>query len=56
MFVNTAVIVLVVDYDWRNNWNNNSGLVTQATDILISNAVVSPLLYFLNPGIIVQNI
>ena len=49
MFFNTAVIALIVNFDWRKDWFVPGGLATDATYILISNAIVSPLLYFFSP-------
>ena len=49
MFINTAVIALVVNNDWRSDWFVSQGLMADATYILISNAFVSPLIYLLSP-------
>lgn len=51
MFVNTAVIALVVNYDWENDWFVAGGLINDATYILFSNAFVSPMIYLFSPTV-----
>ena len=54
MFVNTAVIAIVANYSWQNNWFNDGGLASDATYIIISNALVTPLLYLLSPSMCIH--
>ena len=49
MFFNSAVIALIVNYDWQEDWFTRGGLVFDITYIVISNAFVSPLLYIFSP-------
>ena len=56
MFFNTAVIALIVNFEWRKDWFVPGGLVTDATYILISNAFVSPLLYYFSPMLCVHKL
>ena len=56
MFFNTAVIALIVNFEWKKDWFVPGGLVTDATYILISNAFVSPLLYFFSPMVCVHKL
>lgn len=51
MFVNTALIPLIVNVNWKNSWFEPGGLVTEATYLLISNAFISPMIYLLSPTI-----
>lgn len=56
MFFNTAVIAIIVSYDWEEDWFKPGGLVTDATYILISNAFVSPLIYLASPMVCVHKL
>lgn len=56
MFFNSAVITLIVNYDWKNDWFVPGGLATDATYILISNAFLSPLLYYFSPMVLVHKL
>jgi hypothetical protein len=56
MFFNTAVIALIVNYDWYEDWFVPGGLATDATYILISNAIVSPLLYVFSPMVCIYKL
>jgi hypothetical protein len=49
MFFNSALIALIVNYDWEKDWFTRGGLVYDITYILISNAIVTPLVYYLSP-------
>jgi hypothetical protein len=48
--VNTGLIVLIVNYDWRKSWFVPGGLVTDITYIMLSNAVLTPLASLLSPS------
>jgi hypothetical protein len=48
--VNTGLIVLIVNYDWRKSWFVPGGLVTDVTYIMLSNAVLTPLASLFNPS------
>jgi hypothetical protein len=56
MFFNTAVIALIVNYDWYEDWFVPGGLATDATYILISNAIISPLLYYYSPMVCIYKL
>jgi hypothetical protein len=46
--VNTALIAFIVNLDWKNKWFVPGGLIEDMTWILISNALVQPLLKIFN--------
>lgn len=56
MFFNTAVIAIIVNYDWEEDWFKPGGLITDATYILISNAIVSPIIYWMSPMVCVHKL
>lgn len=49
MFLNTGIIPLVVNYDYKVMWFNTGGLANNIFWIQVSNAVVQPLLYLAAP-------
>lgn len=54
MFFNTALITLIVNYDWKKDWFTSGGLIVDATYILFSNAFLSPLIYLFSPIILIR--
>lgn len=56
MFFNTAVIALIVNFDWRDDWFVPGGLATDATYIIISNAFISPLIYYFSPMVCIHKL
>jgi hypothetical protein len=47
--MNTAVVVIIVNYDWEESWFVPGGLAVDMFYIILANAFFSPVLYFLNP-------
>lgn len=47
--INTALITIIVNMDWEDDWFVAGGLVVDMTFVLLSNAFVAPLLYVLSP-------
>ena len=48
-FVNTALIVMVVNSDWEDQWFITGGLASAMTTLFITNAIIPPLHYYLSP-------
>jgi putative effector of murein hydrolase LrgA (UPF0299 family) len=51
MFVNTAIIALIVYWD---DWYGADSLIAEVYNIVLANAIMSPLLYFFSVGYIVR--
>jgi hypothetical protein len=54
--INTALITIIVNMDWEDDWFVSGGLVVDMTFVLLSNAFVAPLLYVLSPMYIIKRI
>ena len=53
-FLNTAVIALIVNYDWEESWFFPGGLVVDMSFIFISMAFVQPVVYLVSPSFLVK--
>ena len=49
MFLNTAIIPLVINYDYKTMWFSAGGLAVNIFWIQVANAVVNPLIYLASP-------
>lgn len=56
MFFNTALVTLIVNYDWSVDWFQSGGLVQSVTYILFSNAFISPLIYLFSPVVLAHKL
>ena len=53
MFINTAIIVMIV---YRNSWYGSDALIVEVYNIIIANAILTPLIYVLDVENIVRKV
>ena len=55
-FVNSSIILIVINYDRVTNWFNRAGLVYDATILMLLMAFSDPILYLINVPRIIKKI
>lgn len=50
LFLNTAIIPLVISYNYKTDWFNTGGLANNIFWIQVANAIVTPVLYLIYPS------
>ena len=55
-FINTGIIAITVNADWESRWFAPGGLAVDVTYILLSNAIIQPLAYYLSPMMCLKKI
>jgi hypothetical protein len=54
--MNTAVVVIIVNYDWEESWFVPGGLAVDMFYIILANAFFQPVFYFFNPWHVIKKI